>query len=789
MSTTEAIAVDVTVSVGTSTMENGLESTPVLLSLRPPEAVDRVPTDIICVIDASYSMNDEATVQNEPGSVAEGKGFTILDVTKHAVRTVFNVLEPNDRLSIVSFADNGLIDLELTAMDDAGKDTAEKCLDKLVCRGGTNLWAGVEKGLEVAASSQTGQSSSLVSNLSSLFSAGQSHTSNRLAHVLLLTDGVPTCNPPKGAGTEVEMLWDYKNSKGGQLPCTLTTFGFGYNLKSKMLTELAELGDGSYAFIPDAGMVGTVFVNTMSNLLATMARSVVLRLQSLGNSEFDDEPDNSEPDESKTQKVSFVGSRQPCVLGGHLATFTQDKKLEVCVGTLQFGQNKDVVVRMRLGTSQRFQLPSKKTPFGRYKDKTDGYAADTANNVEDKTPYLCATLTYMARNHEGAPTVYTTKVDATSRSVSADVAVQIHRLNAAQSISKALALTLDTAQSEQASTVISDLVSSIRSSSSASDDRVQSLLEDLEGQVSEALSRQDYFKKWGQHYLPSIRLAHLHQQCNNFKDPGVQHYAGDFFTEIRDAADEIFIKLPPPKPSRRASVGGSTAAPVRDMTMFYNVGGGCFHGECCVLMADGSQKPLNLVKQGDQVMTHAGDAEVACVVKTLCTGGCAELVELPGGLLATPYHPVCVARTWRFPCDLANRTLRSCPAVYNLALQGKHSSIWVSGVECAVLGHGLEDPVVKHEYFGTERIIEDLKSFPAWENGLIELIPQNYVRDPSTGQVCGLTLEPIQDKELLSKADLLNFSWQTRQAFTSCGACEDQQTSRNERDSGKLIYV
>ena len=46
---------------------------------------------------------------------------------------------------------------------------------------------------------------------------------------------------------------------------------------------------------------------------------------------------------------------------------------------------------------------------------------------------------------------------------------------------------------------------------------------------------------------------HLHQQRNNFKDPGVQHYGGAFFSKIADEADEIFLSLPPPKPSATRS--------------------------------------------------------------------------------------------------------------------------------------------------------------------------------------------------------------------------------------------
>ena len=56
--------------------------------------------------------------------------------------------------------------------------------------------------------------------------------------------------------------------------------------------------------------------------------------------------------------------------------------------------------------------------------------------------------------------------------------------------------------------------------------------------------------KWGKHYLPSLQRAHELQQCSNFKDPGMQLYAGDLFTGIRDEADSIFNSLPAPTSNR-----------------------------------------------------------------------------------------------------------------------------------------------------------------------------------------------------------------------------------------------
>ncbi len=70
---------------------------------------------------------------------------------------------------------------------------------------------------------------------------------------------------------------------------------------------------------------------------------------------------------------------------------------------------------------------------------------------------------------------------------------------------------------------------------------------------------------------PSLAAAHLHQFCNNFKDPGVQPYAsGALFQTLRDTIDAIFCELPPPSPSGwRASQSQAAVAPV-SMRTFNN---------------------------------------------------------------------------------------------------------------------------------------------------------------------------------------------------------------------------
>ncbi len=111
--------------------------------------------------------------------------------------------------------------------------------------------------------------------------------------------------------------------------------------------------------------------------------------------------------------------------------------------------------------------------------------------------------------------------------------------------------------------------------------------------------------------------AHLLQFCNNFKDPGIQHYGkGQLFSTVRDDMDGIFCALPAPKRSQ-------TGAKI-DMTVFHNASGGCFHGECTVRLMNGTTKLVKDVKRGDRMAPHGG--MVTYVIKTKCQNQKAKMV-------------------------------------------------------------------------------------------------------------------------------------------------------------------
>jgi hypothetical protein len=171
---------------------------------------------------------------------------------------MLKTLGDEDRLGVVAFSHQGTVVLELTSMTEAGKRLAESRLESLDADGGTALWLGLKAGLDVLSARSGSTSSNAVINNTAL---------------LLLTDGEPSDKD------HLQHLRSYCETNGGKYPGMISTFGFGYSLNSALLLDLAMEGGGMYAFIPDAGFVGTAFVNALSNILVTVACEASLVLE------------------------------------------------------------------------------------------------------------------------------------------------------------------------------------------------------------------------------------------------------------------------------------------------------------------------------------------------------------------------------------------------------------------------------------------------------------------------------------------------------------------------------
>merc|ERR1719375_2493967 len=122
-------------------------------------------------------------------------------------------MRPGDRLGIVAYSNEARVILNLTEMTEANQTLADAATESMNADGQTNLWAGLEAGLKML---------------------GDNAKANTSSALMLFTDGVPNIDPPGGQNF-LQALAAYKSEKGGKLPCTVHTFGFGSDLDSKLL--------------------------------------------------------------------------------------------------------------------------------------------------------------------------------------------------------------------------------------------------------------------------------------------------------------------------------------------------------------------------------------------------------------------------------------------------------------------------------------------------------------------------------------------------------------------------
>jgi len=310
----------------------------VLFSLRSPPGTARQPSDIVCIIDVSGSMGSEAKIMGASGT-AESHGLSLLDVAKHGVRTIVNALNENDRLAVVAFNNQAFEVFPPTAMNEAGQKMAEEKLNELHQGGGTNIWEGLVAGLDVLRAVPA---------------------NSRFGHVMLLTDG-----ESQNREAILPNLEAYKQQHEG-LPGTINTLGWGYTLDSKLLTKMANAGSGAYSFIPGAGFVGTCFVDMMSQLLVTMAKGVFLKVEKPENAELMD----------------------PRVHGTWQVEDMKDF-WNISVGTLQYGQTKDIVMPFKLkATSTEVFAAARYEDVNRKQVEVQGMSAKVGSSPVDETVML-----------------------------------------------------------------------------------------------------------------------------------------------------------------------------------------------------------------------------------------------------------------------------------------------------------------------------------------------------------------------------------------------------------------
>lgn len=82
-----------------------------------PDINNAPPCDVVCVVDVSYSMGEACSGVNDGHTQYVELAYSLIDLVRHAVKMIVNVLGEKDRLSMVLFTGNARIDFDFTEMN------------------------------------------------------------------------------------------------------------------------------------------------------------------------------------------------------------------------------------------------------------------------------------------------------------------------------------------------------------------------------------------------------------------------------------------------------------------------------------------------------------------------------------------------------------------------------------------------------------------------------------------------------------------------------------------------
>jgi len=198
-------------------------------------ASERKPVHLVYLVDTSGSMQ-----------AADKMGLT-----KTSLKLLTSSLQKGDTVALCTYAGSVREVLAPTGIDN--KDKILAAIEDLSAGGSTAMASGIELAYKLAERTQV---------------------KGHVNRVIVLSDG--DANVGRTSHTEIlAMITRYKE-KG----ITLSTVGFGSgNYKDTMMEQLADKGDGNYAYIDSEVQAKRVFQDQLSGMLEVIARDVKIQVE------------------------------------------------------------------------------------------------------------------------------------------------------------------------------------------------------------------------------------------------------------------------------------------------------------------------------------------------------------------------------------------------------------------------------------------------------------------------------------------------------------------------------
>ena len=193
------------------------------------------PANLVFLVDVSGSMN-------EPDK---------LPLVKKTLRILTEQLRPQDKVTLITYADGEALVLPPTSGDN--KDEILRAINKLQAGGST---AG-ESALKMAYEQ-----------------AQKAYVKSGINRILLATDG--DFNVGVSSTNALKSMVAEKRKSG----ISLTTLGFGTdNYNEDMMEQIADAGDGNYSYIDNEKEAKKVLQQQLTSTLATVAQDVKIQVE------------------------------------------------------------------------------------------------------------------------------------------------------------------------------------------------------------------------------------------------------------------------------------------------------------------------------------------------------------------------------------------------------------------------------------------------------------------------------------------------------------------------------
>jgi len=202
------------------------------LRARVVDAENRKPAVLTFVVDVSGSMNQENR----------------LGLVKQALGLLLGQLHASDKVGLVIYGDRGQVLLE----PSSDRKAIRRAIDHLAPGGSTNAEEGLALAYDVA---------------------GRAFRPGAINRIILCTDGVANVG---NTGPDSILKRIGAEARRG---IELTSLGFGMgNYNDTLLEQLADKGDGRYAYIDDLDEARRVLVEELTGTLQTIARDAKVQV-------------------------------------------------------------------------------------------------------------------------------------------------------------------------------------------------------------------------------------------------------------------------------------------------------------------------------------------------------------------------------------------------------------------------------------------------------------------------------------------------------------------------------